>query len=442
MKNKRIFIGPHEIAGYYANLARGFREIGIDCDFITYSSHPSGYGNETKFPLLLRLARFFNKFRRNPNRPLVVRILIALPGEILTNIWGLFAIIKYDIFIFGFGYSLLPRGNWDLMILKWLGKTVVSNVMHGSDIRPPYIDGSYQSGDGSRQPEARDLLLLSMAKKRKAMAIDYYSSVVLAAPFNSAFLSSKRIVNGSMVGIPFFLESLHSPVAAAHDSEGKFLGRMRILHSPSHPAAKGTPLILKAIESLKVKGYTIEFIMLSGKSNLEVMREILQCDFVVDQVYSDTPLAGFATEAAWFGKPAVVGGYAFDYLNTFVPEGMWPPSKTCHPEKIEQAIEDLIVNRDERLRLGAEAQKFVQEKYNAAEVARRYLRLIEGDIPEDWWLDPNLVTYLEGAGQPVEQTKETVRQMVEQFGVESLQLSHRPDLERAFLEFADVKNPD
>jgi hypothetical protein len=170
------------------------------------------------------------------------------------------------------------------------------------------------------------------------------------------------------------------------------------------------------------------------------MREIQHCDFVVDQLYSDTPMAGFATEVAWFGKPAVVGGYGFDYLKTSVPEGMWPPSKTCHPDQIEQAIEDLIVNREDRLRLGGEAQKFVREKWNAAEVARRYLRLIEGDIPEEWWLDPATVTYLEGFGQPVERTKENIRQMVEQFGVESLQLSHRPDLERAFLEFAGVNN--
>jgi hypothetical protein len=215
---------------------------------------------------------------------------------------------------------------------------------------------------------------------------------------------------------------------------------IRILHSPSHSAAKGSPLILNAIKSLRDKGYSIEFVLLHGKPNEEVMVEIQCCDFVVDQVYSDFPLAGFATEAAWFGKPAVVGGYAFDYLKTLVPEGMWPPSKTCHPDQIEQAIESLIVNPEERLRLGAEVQMFVRDKWNAAEVARRYLRIIEGDIPGEWWLDPHSVTYLEGAGQPIERTKENIRQMVEQFGVESLQLSHRPDLEQAFLNFAGIKH--
>ena len=63
----KIFIGPHEIAGYYANLAKGFKQIGIDCDYLTYTQNPLGYGGETKIPLLLRIARFFNQFYRKPD---------------------------------------------------------------------------------------------------------------------------------------------------------------------------------------------------------------------------------------------------------------------------------------------------------------------------------------------------------------------------------------
>ena len=41
-----------------------------------------------------------------------------------------------------------------------------------------------------------------------------------------------------------------------------------------------------------------------------ILAELARCDFVIDQLYSDYPLPGLATEAAWFGKPTVVGGYA------------------------------------------------------------------------------------------------------------------------------------
>lgn len=440
-KRKKIFIGPVEIAGYYANLAKGFSEIGVDCDYITFERHPFNYGGETWPSWLLRLAKYFNKFRGNPNRPFIVRALIALPGELLSGIWGIYAIFKYDVFIFGFGQSFFSRKSWDLLALKLLRKTIISNLAHGSEVRPPYIDGACQSKDGSLQPSSNQLLILSTLRFRKIKACERYSDVVLGAPFSTTHYASRRLINSFAIGIPFIASfpcdsmAVDSLVGASITSASS----VRILHSPSHPALKGTPQILEAIQNLKEKGHAIDLILLHGQPHAEVLREIQHCDFVVDQVYSDTPMAGFATEAAWFGKPAVVGGYAFDYLKTLVPEGMWPPSKTCHPDEIKQAIEDLIVNREERLRLGTEAQRFVREKWSPAEVARRYLRLIKGDIPEEWWLDPNSVTYLEGGGQPVERTQENIRQMVAEFGVESLQLSHRPDMERAFLEFAGVK---
>ncbi len=68
----------------------------------------------------------------------------------------------------------------------------------------------------------------------------------------------------------------------------------------------------------------------------------------------------------------------------------------------------------------------------------RLIGIIEGDIPEDWWLDPAFVCYLEGAGQPVERTRENGRQMIAQYGVASLQLEHRPDLMTACAELAGL----
>jgi len=37
------------------------------------------------------------------------------------------------------------------------------------------------------------------------------------------------------------------------------------------------------------------------------------------------------------------------------------PSKICHPDEIEKAIEELITNEKEMIRFGREVQKFVRE---------------------------------------------------------------------------------
>lgn len=216
---------------------------------------------------------------------------------------------------------------------------------------------------------------------------------------------------------------------------------IRILHSPSHPQAKGTPRIRKAIESLQQKGHNIQLVEVIGQPNSVVLQELANCDFVVDQVYSDTPMAGFATEAAWFGKPAVVGGYGWDILKKHIPEELFPPSQICHPDKLEDAIEQLVTDEAYRLKLGDKARLFVQEKWSAQRVAEKYIRLIDGDIPEEWIINPKNIVYLHGGGVPEDKVREFTRNLILSKGATALQLAGRPELERAFVEFAGL-DPD
>jgi hypothetical protein len=202
---------------------------------------------------------------------------------------------------------------------------------------------------------------------------------------------------------------------------------------------KGSERIDEIIERLKNKGHAIDYVQIRGKPFKEVLVEIQKCDFVVDQVFSDTPMAGFAKESAWFGKPAVVGGYGFEILREFVSDQTWPPSMICQPDGLEKAILRLVEDVEYRKSLGEKAQRFVREKWAAGQVASRYLRLINGDVPSEWWFDPARVTYLEGAGQSTEKTRSIVQAIIERYGVESLQLSHRPALERAFVDFSQGK---
>ncbi len=439
-KRIRIFVGPIEIAGFYSNLNEGFRSLGVDCDFFSFIPHPYEYGGESLKPNILKLADWFNSFSRKIHWPFFPHLFLRMPGAILAHIWAICAIFKYDAFIFGYGQSLF-RGNIDLILLRLLKKIVISNF-HGSDARPPYIDGFIRSKKGIKPPisfiyQSTRYIKYRFEKHEK------YATAIVGAPFITAYFSSLRQINFFAIGLPINLDQLNANNFYCEVFSKKNLQKnIRILHSPSHPAGKGTDIIKVAIDKLKARGYCIDFIIIHGKPFAEVLEEIQKCDFVVDQVYSCTPMAGFAAESAWFGKPSVVGGYGLEALRQFVPEGMWPPSKICHPDCIENAIEDLIINKEERERLGREAQVFVREKWNAKEVARRYLRIIKGDIPDEWWLDPRDVAYFEGGGQSLECTKANIRELVGLYGAKSLQLSHRPDFQKAFLEFAEFEGSE
>ncbi len=187
---------------------------------------------------------------------------------------------------------------------------------------------------------------------------------------------------------------------------------------------------------MKEKGYQIEYIEITGRPHHEVIEQLASCDFVVDQVYSDTPLAGFAAEAAWFGKPAVVGGYYAEYIQKDYALEDIPPSLFCHPDKIMAAIEQLIKDENYRVELGKKAQEFVRTRWTSKEVAKRYMKIIENNIPTNWIFDPYNVYYLQGYGFPEDKSKEIIRTLIEKFGVESLCIADKPKLEQKYIEYA------
>ncbi len=124
---------------------------------------------------------------------------------------------------------------------------------------------------------------------------------------------ARPFVNYFRIGMP---RPRSQQVEMTADSEDHYEARSalrptRILHAPSHPRAKGTDRIRLAVESLRSKGYEIEYTELTNAANAEVLAHLHECDFVIDQLYSDTPMATFAAEAADVGRPSVVGGYGW-----------------------------------------------------------------------------------------------------------------------------------
>ena len=191
------------------------------------------------------------------------------------------------------------------------------------------------------------------------------------------------------------------------------------------------------IAALRTMGYAIDYVELVGVPHTKVLEELIGCDMVIDQVYSDTPMAGFATEAANFGKPSVVGGYGIAYLRNFISQDLWPPSQTCKPSQLTEAVKALLDNPDYRKTLGAQARQFVLTQWAPEAVAARYDRIIRGDVPDEWRVNPYDVFYIHGFGISEQALRRTVSQYAQRYGSKALGLSHRRDLERALLDLSE-----
>jgi hypothetical protein len=265
--------------------------------------------------------------------------------------------------------------------------------------------------------------------KRRVENIERYADAIISLPTFGLF-QRKPFVHHAMIGFPSAAAAHHTP-----DSAFKRAG-VRILHSPSTPILKGTPQIEQAIERLRARGYAIEWVTITGQPNDVVLRELAQCDFVVDQLYSDWLMPGFSTEAAFAGKPTIIGGYDLAALQATLPDEYVPPVHLCHPDDIEAAIEKLILDEAYRLDLGQRAKAFVEANGRPEKVAERLLRVIAGAFPDDWLCDPDQLRYFHGATVAKERLLPFLGAYIRQGGSEALQLADHPVQEGDFLEFA------
>jgi len=392
--------------------------MGIECTFIDLSSHPFKYGGDDSNTLVKAYKWNLKQLRERKYKIFKAPFFVSL--SLLKIPIFMWAVYNCDVFIFASGKSFFR--NYDLPLLKFLNKKILF-TFNGSDGRPPYIAGIRRNltPDGYKK--------MSRKIKSNIVAIERYADCVVTNPASAQF-HSKKCGDFCSIGLPFEFSIQDN----YHLNENR--EHVKALHSPSDPIAKGSEQIRNSINELKEKGHNIDFVEITGRPHNQVIKELQECDFVIDQVYSDQPMAGFATEAAWFGKPAVVGGYYADYIHNDCAQENIPPSLFCHPDEITAAIERLIVDEEFRLTLGQKAQKFVRMQRTPKQVARRYLQIIEGTIPGEFMFDPNTIRYVQGSGVPENKSKEAIRKMIEHYGIGSLCLSDKPELEKLFMRYA------
>jgi hypothetical protein len=418
-------MGLVEVAGYYSALSRAMKPLGVETMLLTVEAHPFAYCEESA-PAIVRLKRRMLQWSLSQQGGGARRQLLRLSNRAVDLMLLAWAAARFDMFVFGFGSSFTGRPGIEYPLLRRLGKRVVC-VFHGSDARPPYIDGAVMAPARGATPA--DCVRFAQRVKAHVSAVDRHADVVVENPLSSHF-HERRCVNWFAVGVPV------TPPATPHASRPRTDGVVRILHSPSHPEAKGSARIRAAVDALKARGLPLELVEITGRPNQEVLREIARCDFVVDQLFSDTPMATFAAEAAWFGKAAVVGGYGADEFARSIPRQFMPPSEYCRPEEVERAIERLATDAGYRAALGARAEAFVRRRWAPGRVARRFLRVLEGRIPEGWHFDPSAVRYTHGIGFPEARARELIREVIRIGGAAALCVADKPELERRLLDFA------
>jgi hypothetical protein len=439
LKEKKIYVGHREVAGIFSKVAIALRASGLDVEFVIRRPNTFDYKTQETVPKLVRLSRLCNPAIRGISADKPLYWLLMTCSRIFWDIWTLIAIFRYDYFIFTYGQSFWPW-NLDLMAIKLLGKHAVVNFSSGSDSRPPWMDGSFQEWDCTQKKFAKRLVRLSRNIRIRLWISEIFAQQIIGSPMSTSQFARRDFVNSFYVGFPVL-----TPNSLAGGTSDDLLsgsppsgsGITVALHAPSNPTFKGTAEIEAVFHRLQNKNSRVTLRQIVGTNNGEVLREIACADFIVDQLYSDTPMAVLASEAAAFSKPAVVGGYGWEELSQVLPKTLFSKIREslCSPDQLEAKVTTFLQKRDVFLRLGTEAKTVVSQFFDPEDVAHRYVVVLAGTPPEEWIFSPGEFKYFLGAGQARSVTLRQIRGIVDHFGLGGLQISHNKALSTAVGDF-------
>ena len=425
MKKVRVFIGLREIAGYFGNLKKGFDELEVDSAFLNLGGNRFKY-DEGKNPKWVQL---FNKFGKNIGARFSKNFLLRFIWlSTFQNILGFFAfffaLFSYDVFVLGGNSTFFFF--IDYTILKLFRKKIIC-VYLGSDSRPMYANGF-----STQNPKLGKLnRFLVWLQKRIIKFSERKADFCINHP-PSAIFHEKDFISWFHVGVP-------SPQPELKRRGNKSNGMpVRIIHAPSKKGPKGTVYFERIIERLQKK-HTIEYVKISGVPHSEVLRTIASADIALDQFFSDTPMAVFATECSFQKVPVVVGSYYGNAILKDYKKDIIPPSVFAHPDKVEEQIEKLIVDAAYRKECGERAYNYVKKNWGSANVAKKYLKLLSGDFPKEWVFKVNDLQYINGVGFPEKNLKIKVKEFLSGGKTKALQLDDKPKLKKAYLDLINEK---
>lgn len=267
---------------------------------------------------------------------------------------------RYKIFYLYFNGGVLMA----LPVLKYiepffikLSKSKIVVMPYGSDVQVFTLTRNKQTVNELCK-DYRLFKYNNESVRRQVNVLTRYSDTVIGAMDSVDYL--------------FYWDKL-IPCHFAIDTNRQYLRRdfeeeINILHVSNHFNIKGTYFIIEAIEKLQSEGYKINFTLLHGKPNEEVLKCLIQSDLVIDQLVMGW-YAMFALEAMSYSKP-VVCYLREDLIDLYVKTNLIKreelPLINADTSNIYYVLKRILDDRNILNDLSVKSYNFVQ-KYNSYE---------------------------------------------------------------------------
>ncbi|MDI6740936.1 MAG: hypothetical protein QME74_11320, partial [Candidatus Edwardsbacteria bacterium] len=145
--------------------------------------------------------------------------------------------------------------------------------------------------------------------------------------------------------------------------------KLRIGHSPSNRAAKGSDKIIEAVRKLEAK-FPVELALIENRPHAEAMKIKATCDIGIDQIGD----LGYGISALeWLAMGIPVASCIAANMKKEVKDH---PFVEIDAGNIESQLERLIRDEAYRLELGRRGRQWLERNHEAREVVKRIHSLL------------------------------------------------------------------
>ena len=198
---------------------------------------------------------------------------------------------KHNYFFYTWHSGFLRDRAWEFKFLKQKQKKIVL-FFAGSDIRSPKL--VKQWCDERELDTFVDYARYQVSyayywaagyeskKRRVAEVAQEYGDLIFSYPNDQRSYLPDEL----QIAIPYALDD-----EVFHGDMEKFdsYDVVKVIHAPSHPFNKGTPLVRAAIKKAKIKGYNIDYVEITGMPHAHVLMHLRSAHIVMNQFYGFLP---------------------------------------------------------------------------------------------------------------------------------------------------------